>query len=120
MRERLERGEDAHDATTRLVFGIGRDRPEWDRYRSIGKRLTFGMLYGAGVRTVREQIETRTGVDASDAEVEEWVTNYRSAFPDTTPTAIPPGKLRLILAVRPRPLTRAISAQISWNVAMNG
>jgi len=82
MRDRLERGEDAHDATTKLVFGIDKDHPDWDKYRSVGKRLTFGMLYGAGVRTTREQIKMHTGVDASESEVKQWVEQYRSAFPE--------------------------------------
>jgi DNA polymerase-1 len=82
MRERLMRGEDAHDATTMLVFGITKDSPDWEQYRSVGKRLTFGMLYGAGVRTTREQIKMHTGVDASEGEVRKWVDQYRSAFPE--------------------------------------
>jgi DNA polymerase I-like protein with 3'-5' exonuclease and polymerase domains len=82
MRDRLEAGQDAHDATTQLVFGIEKDDPEWDKYRSVGKRLTFGMLYGAGVRTTREQIKLYTGVDASEGQVREWVEAYRTAFPE--------------------------------------
>jgi DNA polymerase I-like protein with 3'-5' exonuclease and polymerase domains len=82
MRDRLEAGQDAHDATTQLVFGIEKDDPDWDKYRSVGKRLTFGMLYGAGVRTTREQIKQYTGVDASEGQVREWVEAYRTAFPE--------------------------------------
>ena len=82
MRERLERGEDAHDATTKLVFKLEKSDPRWDQYRSIGKRLTFGMLYGAGVRTTREQIQTHAGVDASESEVRQWVSEYRATFPE--------------------------------------
>ena len=82
MRERLERGEDAHDATTKLVFKMDKSDPRWEQYRSIGKRLTFGMLYGAGVRTTREQIQTHAGVDASESEVRQWVSEYRATFPE--------------------------------------
>lgn len=84
MADALAAGQDAHDATTRLVFGIEKDHPDWDKMRSIGKRLTFAMLYGAGERTVHDQIGAEV---ATLLQVREWVGDYRSAFPEFVSSA---------------------------------
>lgn len=78
----FERGEDAHDATCRIVFGIDANHPRWDQYRTISKRLNFGMLYGAGISRIQEEIKIQTGIEASLDEVVVWVNNYKKAIPE--------------------------------------
>jgi len=76
------RGEDAHDATCRLVFKVDVGDDDWEFLRSIAKRLNFGMLYGAGVATVQRQIKENTGIDVSNSQVKEWISDYKLAMPE--------------------------------------
>lgn len=80
--EGFERGEDAHDATTRIVFGMDTDHPEWNTHRQLSKRLNFGMLYGAGIAKLAETIRLETGIEASEADVKEWRQMYKNAMPE--------------------------------------
>lgn len=73
---------DVHGATAKLVFGVAEDSPEWNKYRQVAKRLTFAMIYGAGVRTTRAQILEHAGVDYSEAKTREMIETYREAFPE--------------------------------------
>lgn len=78
----FERGEDAHDATCRLMFGIEPGDPDWDEYRTVSKRLNFGMLYGAGARKIQSEIALNTGRSVSDHEVRDWLERYRNSMPE--------------------------------------
>jgi DNA polymerase I len=78
----FERGEDAHDTTTRIMFHIDEQDPRWKEYRNIAKRLNFGMLYGAGVATIARQIEIFTGKSVTVNEVSTWLNTYRQTFPE--------------------------------------
>jgi DNA polymerase I-like protein with 3'-5' exonuclease and polymerase domains len=48
----------------------------------VAKRLVFGNLYGAGVRTLREQIRLFTGVDYSEADTRGLIDQFDAAFPE--------------------------------------
>lgn len=75
-------GADVHGATATQVFGVKPGDPDWDQLRTVAKRLTFGILYGAGVRTLRAQIALFTGVDYSEAETRQLIDQYDDAFPE--------------------------------------
>lgn len=76
------RGEDAHDATARLIFHVDDTMPLWKKYRNIAKRLNFGMLYGAGVERLVAEIKLHTGIETDRHEVLDWLDTYRSTFPE--------------------------------------
>jgi DNA polymerase I-like protein with 3'-5' exonuclease and polymerase domains len=79
---RFANGEDAHDATCELVFGIDRSDPGWDFHRNVSKRLNFGIVYGAGVETLREQILQFTGYEATAEEVAVWWGAAKRSMPE--------------------------------------
>lgn len=81
MLDGFRQGFDAHDSTTQLIWGIDKDHPEWKRRRAVAKRLGFGVIYGAGIRTLREQIELFTGEDLGEQGVRQLWDQYRQAFP---------------------------------------
>lgn len=75
-------GRDAHDMTTSLVWKIDASSPLWPVYRPIGKRLNFGMLYGAGEDTVERQIIEYTGMHPEPGEVAQWRNDFKAAMPE--------------------------------------
>ncbi len=91
MLEGFRNGFDAHDQTTRLIWGIEPDAEEWDRRRAVGKRLGFGVIYGAGVKTLAAQILQFTGQDLGEEGVRELWGQYRQAFPPTVHLQPPNG-----------------------------
>lgn len=82
MIDGIIQGDDAHTIVTKRVFGIDPSHPEWDFYRSVGKRLVFAMIYGAGKLKVQEQILFFTGRKVAFETVDEWVTKFRNDFPE--------------------------------------
>lgn len=87
MAKVLRMGSDVHGSTAKLVFQVDEDHKDWDKYRQVAKRLTFAMIYGAGVRTTRAQILEFTGIDYSEAKTRAMINDYRSTFPEFTETA---------------------------------
>lgn len=87
-------GQDSHSAATWLMF---RDEFEpagfhtlreaesghskWKEWRGVAKRCNLGILYGAGVNTVQEQIKKFTGIEYPQRQVRGWVDDWRRAFP---------------------------------------
>jgi DNA polymerase I-like protein with 3'-5' exonuclease and polymerase domains len=82
MLEVLTAGTDVHGQTASLVFDTVPGDPMWDQYRAVAKRLTFATIYGAGVRTLREQILLFTGVDYSESETRSLKARYDDTFPE--------------------------------------
>jgi DNA polymerase I-like protein with 3'-5' exonuclease and polymerase domains len=82
MLDGFRNGYDAHDSTTRLIWNIEKDHPEWSRRRSVDKRLGFGVIYGAGIRTLADQIKLFTGEDLGEQGVRTLWDQYRDAFPE--------------------------------------
>lgn len=74
-------GFDAHDSTTRLVWNIEKDDEQWFARRQVAKRLGFGVIYGAGIRTLADQILLFTGEDMGEEAVRALWDRYRDAFP---------------------------------------
>lgn len=70
--ERFAAGDDAHNATCRIVFQMDTSHPEWDFYRQIAKRINFAISYGAGVKKLVADIEVHTGIQYTDAQVKIW------------------------------------------------
>lgn len=129
MLDGFKQGFDAHDSTTRLIWGIEKDDPEWGKRRSVAKRLGFGVIYGAGIRTLAAQIKMFTGQDLGQDGVRALWDQYRAAFPElfafsadcvrqvekTGRLLLPGGKIR---AFHPNESTyKAMNAVIQGGVA---
>lgn len=89
-------GRDSHSAACWLMFRDEFRRPDgspmetldeaekhpnWDEFRQVAKRMNLGILYGAGVTTVRSEIKKFTGIDYPHHQVREWIDGWRAAFP---------------------------------------
>jgi len=82
MLDAFAAGDDVHSATCRLMFGVDESSPDWKFKRAVAKRLNFGMLYGAGAQTIRNQIEESTGEKPPLEELQEWLDTYRKTYPE--------------------------------------
>lgn len=82
MYEVLKTGEDVHGSTATLVFGCRPGDDCYKEHRAVAKRLTFGVLYGAGIKTLQDQIFQFTGVKYSLAETKEFHNRYHETFPE--------------------------------------
>lgn len=75
-------GTDVHGQTATAVFGVHPGDEMWEQYRAVAKRLTFGMLYGAGIDTLRAQILLFTGIEYGRNETRALRQRYVDAFPE--------------------------------------
>lgn len=81
MLDGILRGDDSHGIATKLMFGIDESDPMWEQRRQIAKRCNLGILYGAGVRAIMEQITKFTGLTPKQTEVSGWIADWKGAFP---------------------------------------
>lgn len=78
----IDSGEDLHGANAKRIFGITEDHPDYKDLRGVAKRIVFGTLYGAGVRTLRAQILEFTGIDYSENETRAAKEAFERTFPE--------------------------------------
>lgn len=93
LAEVINSGVNIHDGNTRMMFGIEPDHPQWEMYRTICKTSIFGDLYGAGVRTLKGQIEKalkQQGImeDFSEAKIKYFKDMLNDAYPELRATSI--------------------------------
>lgn len=77
MLEAYREGLDLHALTAKLILD-----DESDSARQVGKTLNFGLLYGAGVQTLRRIARTDYGVNLTEAQA----SRYRDEFFETYPS----------------------------------
>lgn len=92
MLDGFARGDDSHSIATRLMFadlfredgyeGREEEHPLWEELRQVAKRCNLGILYGAGGRTIQEQILKFTGRLYPLGQVREWIDQWNAAFPE--------------------------------------
>ena len=75
-------GDDAHSMTARHTFQVDESAPNWRYLRAVAKRLNFGLIYGAGEGTIRDQIILWTGTFPEPEDVHEWMVDFKTAFPE--------------------------------------
>jgi DNA polymerase I-like protein with 3'-5' exonuclease and polymerase domains len=93
MLDQFLSGQDSHSAACWLMFRAvfeadgcatlqeAEQHPKWNEFRQVAKRCNLGILYGAGVNTIRTQLKLFTGIDYPQRQVREWVEGWRAAFP---------------------------------------
>lgn len=82
MWEAIEQDRDLHGENAKRIWSIDEQDPRYYDLRGVGKRITFGTLYGAGIKTLRDQILQYTGVDYSLAETRAAKDAFDQAFPE--------------------------------------
>lgn len=93
MRDGFAQGLDSHTIATKLMFGerleaegfggnLFDQHPEWDKWRQVGKRCNLGILYGAGVKVIQEQLLKFANMRVPTRQVSQWIGDWNAAFPE--------------------------------------
>lgn len=91
MLEGIQAGIDSHTIAALLMFGErikedgfeGRpkEHPQWEVFRQVAKRCNLGILYGAGAKVIREQLQKFANMDVPLRQVSKWIEDWKAAFP---------------------------------------
>lgn len=109
MRAVLVDGGDLHGQTCKTVFGIGPDHPQFSKFRTLAKRLTFATLYAAGPRTFRNTLITEAGIVETEDQCKAWLDDYRAAFPQFKQM-----ERRTMALARSRKYLRLVTGRHRW------
>lgn len=82
MLQMLSEGVDFHGKTTEEVMGVERSHEEWKLKRDIGKKLTFGAIFGIGGEGFQKLLTRETDIHLPLEECEELVRNWRRTYPE--------------------------------------
>lgn len=78
----VDSGRDLHGENAKRIFGTDEDDPRFEELRGVAKRIVFGTLYGAGVKTLQQQILEFTGIVYSLAETQAAKQAFMQQFPE--------------------------------------
>lgn len=116
MLEIIHEGRDPHGELAMSTFGVKKGDPDWFKYRQVGKRGNFSLIFGIGPKKLQADVRTQTGVVLSLDEA----TRLRDAFRDMHPEfgrAIKTESRRVLNAYNSR--TKTSSVQLV-NGRLNG
>ena len=82
MLQMLSEGVDFHGKTTEDVMWIERSHPEWKLKRDIGKKLTFGAIFGIGGEGFQKLLTRETGIFLELKECNDLVWKWRATYPE--------------------------------------
>jgi DNA polymerase I-like protein with 3'-5' exonuclease and polymerase domains len=75
-------GADLHTVTTRELFDMDTDHPEWGKYRQVGKRGNFSLIFGAQWLTFQKMVSKETGIVLPDHEAQRIVLEWNRLYPE--------------------------------------
>lgn len=81
MLDAITNGRDLHGETTRELFGREPGDPDWDFYRTLGKRGNFTLCFGAGGETFAGMVAKETGRYLSRGEAKTIVESWNALYP---------------------------------------
>jgi DNA polymerase-1 len=82
MLQMLSEGVDFHGKTTEDVMKVKRSHKEWKLKRDIGKKLTFGAIFGIGGEGFQKLLTRETGILLPLEECDKLVQNWRNTYPE--------------------------------------
>lgn len=82
MLHMLEAGADLHGITTKQIFSIDEQHPEWKFKRDIAKRLTFGGIFQIGAKTFQATLSKLADIRLPLVECEDYVRSWRGLYPE--------------------------------------
>jgi DNA polymerase I-like protein with 3'-5' exonuclease and polymerase domains len=81
MLQIIRDGRDPHGELATTAFGVRKGDDEWFRYRQVGKRGNFSLIFGIGRDRLRADIRTQTGIELPWGDVD----TLRDTFNDMHP-----------------------------------
>lgn len=82
MRQVLTAGDDVHGQVAQRVFGVSPDQEDWSMWRTLAKRLTFAILYGAGPKTFQKTLREQADISVPQSQARDWLDEYHATFPE--------------------------------------
>lgn len=80
MLEMINNGDDLHSETAKFLFKVGPDHPRWKRYRSIGKRGNFSLIFDCGPETFRLMLKNAEGIELPPKEAKQIVYAWKERY----------------------------------------
>lgn len=86
MMDTYRRGGDIHAATTSVIFGVSYDEAQdkhskdYKEHRTIAKNVNFGTFYGLFPRGLQKTLKFKAGVEKSEAECAEIISNLKASY----------------------------------------
>lgn len=86
MMDTYRRGGDIHAATTSVIFGVSYDEAQdkhskdYKEHRTIAKNVNFGTFYGLFPRGLQKTLKFKAGVEKSEAECAEIISNLKAGY----------------------------------------
>lgn len=77
----IREGRDPHGELAMAAFGVKKGDDDWFRYRNVGKRGNFSLIFGIGRDRLRADIRTQTGIELPWEQVD----TLRDTFHDMHP-----------------------------------
>ena len=82
MLEMIFEGKDLHTYTTKELFDMGPDDPQFGKYRQVGKRGNFSLIFGSGGNTFRKMVSKETGIILAPDEADRIVGDWNGLYPE--------------------------------------
>lgn len=82
MLEMINEGQDLHAVTTRELFNLDIGHPDWGKYRQVGKRGNFSLIFGAKWLTFMRMVSKETGIRLKDYESQDIVAKWNRLYPE--------------------------------------
>lgn len=82
MLRMISEGADLHTFTTKELFDMGPDNPEFGKYRQVGKRGNFSLIFGSGGQTFKKMVSKETGIILEDHEASRIVREWNALYPE--------------------------------------
>lgn len=81
MLEIINQGRDPHGEIATATFGVRPNDHEWTKYRQVGKRANFSLIFGIGAAKLRADVRKQTGVDLGDREAARLRDTWNRRYP---------------------------------------
>lgn len=82
MLDMINDGADLHTYTTKELFDMGPGHEQFDKYRQVGKRGNFSLIFGSGGTTFRKMVSKETGIILAPDEAERIVAEWNMLYPE--------------------------------------
>lgn len=81
MLEIIEQGRDPHGEIATATFDVHDGDGEWPKYRQVGKRANFSLIFGIGANKLRLDVRKQTAVDLGDTEAARLRNTWNRRYP---------------------------------------
>jgi DNA polymerase I-like protein with 3'-5' exonuclease and polymerase domains len=82
MLQIIRDGRDPHGELASQTFGVQKGEGDWFKYRQVGKRGNFSLIFGIGKDSLKKDIKTQTRIDLPMPQVVKMIETFRDMHPE--------------------------------------